>query len=40
MEILNSNLTDLPKIFGLYRVATEYMKSKNHKTIKHENSKR
>jgi GNAT superfamily N-acetyltransferase len=29
MEILNSNLADLPTIFDLYRVATEYMKSKN-----------
>ncbi len=29
MIIENSNLTDMPKIFDLYRIATTYMKSKN-----------
>lgn len=29
MEILNSNLNDLPTIFELYRIATSYMKAKN-----------
>ncbi len=29
MTIENSKLTDIPKIFELYRVATNYMKSKN-----------
>ncbi len=29
MEIRNSDVTDLPKIFELYRIATDYMKSKN-----------
>ena len=29
MKIENSNLTDLIKIFDLYKIATDYMKSKN-----------
>lgn len=29
MNIKNSEISDLEKIFGLYRVASEYMKSKN-----------
>jgi RimJ/RimL family protein N-acetyltransferase len=29
MTIKNSKLTDVPKIFDLYRIATNYMKSKN-----------
>ena len=29
MTIKNSGLTDVPKIFNLYRIATNYMKSKN-----------
>ena len=29
MQITNSNQKDIPTIFELYRVATEYMKSKN-----------
>lgn len=29
MIIKNSELTDVPKIFNLYRIATDYMKSKN-----------
>ena len=29
MAIENSKLTDIPKIFELYRIATDYMKSKN-----------
>ena len=29
MEIINSKLSDLPQIFEFYRLATEYMKSKN-----------
>ena len=29
MQIQNSNLSDLPNIFELYRIATAYMKSKN-----------
>lgn len=28
MQIRNSDLKDIPKIFELYRIATEYMKSK------------
>ncbi len=29
MQITNSNQNDLPNIFELYRIATDYMKSKN-----------
>ena len=29
MQITNSNYDDIPTIFELYRIATEYMKSKN-----------
>jgi len=29
MEIFNSTIDDIPKIFELYRIATAYMKSKN-----------
>ncbi len=29
MKIKNSELTDVPKIFDFYRIATDYMKSKN-----------
>ena len=29
MEIVNSDLEDIPKIFKLYRIATDYMKSKD-----------
>ena len=29
MTIENSEQTDVPKIFDLYRIATNYMKSKN-----------